>query len=377
MKFIYMFFALIAMTACGVNNQLQKFFFHKISDQNTKNSMSLEVCKLVFYFSKDPIVLPNKQAVAKNGVMTATYIFPKADITNEAQLMINKCNKEKGQFFSCSIKSIEKPIHGIELTVSYDPKHIDFQYDGFDAMSAQKAIVFTIYNKSLLEKLKELNTTILQTACNDKVPTIIIDCGHGGVDNGACGCFDTVEKKLTLDIGFQLAECVKKKGWNVILTRTADEFVSLDERTLIANNSNADLLISLHANFSKNEKAAGIETFYFDSSLLKPLSRYQVSNNSIIKNMSDNLRKLSNLLATSVHKELITAGKTKRSVIDRNVKQGAPQILLGAAIPSILVELGFISNQEEAKALLDPSYQNALIKGICNGLGQYLKQRVI
>ena len=386
MKIIQVIGALIIMPWLHAqDSQLQKLFFHTTGQSQAvgqnktlnKNALSLELSKLVFYFSQEPIItlLPNYKNNRLDGQITATFFFPKAEISSsEARQMVAHCNQQKESFYTMHVAPITKPINGIQLVITYDPKQIAFEHDSFEAIGGQKGIVFTFYDKNLLERLKLQTNTVLQTA-SATLPTVVIDCGHGGNDTGACGFFNIVEKELTQTIGHQLAHYVHERGWNVVLTRHADEYLALDERTSCANKTKADFLISLHANHASNEQASGIETFCFDRSLLKPLSAERVSQELLIKKMSDNLSRLSNLLATSIHQELLNAARTQREVIDRKVKRAVPQLLLGSTIPAILIELGFVSNKQEAQFLVDPAYQQALVKGIYQGMLTYLKKQ--
>lgn len=369
-------------------NQLQKVFVHSISDhidtesiahvQPIKHEISLELSKLVFYFTQEPVLLPTSEKEGLQGKKIVTYLFPKTDISSEAQSMLYKCNNQSSPYYSCIVKMVQKPVQAVEVTIVYDPKHVVYQYDAFEAIGSQKAIVFTFFNKQLLDRLKDMKTSILQTAqANFHKPKIVLDCGHGGSDSGACGEYATVEKEITLSVGKQLAQEITKRGWDVVLTRVEDVFVALDERTAIANKANADMFISLHANFSKNHTASGVETFFFDNNCLKHRSNVNYYSAYCVKQASDNAGARSNLLAQAIHENMLNESKKHRDVLDRKVKRAAAQVLLGSAIPAVLIELGFISNKNEALALKSESYRSALIEGICRGIQSYLTEKVL
>lgn len=379
MKVIKVVGACMSIPLLGASHiQLQKAFLHTHDTQHAvvkQKPLSLEMNKLVFYFSGEPILtrLPDYGTAPKNGMITVRFLFAAADISSsEAKQMITAINKYKNPHINYHISLVSKPVAGVQLSITYDPTMVAFDYDGFESIGGQKGMLFTFYDKSLLERLKSKSNTLLQTACAPQ-PTIVIDCGHGGQDTGALGFFGSIEKDLTRSIGLQLAQYAHERGAHVVLTRADDEFVALDERTSKANGTDAQLLVSIHANHASNQKASGIETFYFGHSLLKPINGQRVADEKLIHEMSDNLEKLSNHLAQSVHNHLIKNARVHAPVVDRKVKQAASQLLMGSTLPAILIEVGFISNEQEAALLLDHNYQQALVAGIYDGIVAYLK----
>lgn len=358
----------------GADNQLQKLYLHQNDVSKSMSASCVELGKLVFYFSQEPIitVLPDLHTKTNEPRSKVTFLLPKTTIgSEEARQMVARCNKTKNPYFTIALKAVTQPIEGLQLIITYDPSKILYKYHSFESIKTQNGLVFTFYNKQLLDLLKSKNDSILHTACND-VPKIIIDCGHGGQDTGAKGCATTVEKDLTRTLGQQLSQVLKKKGYTVVMTRKSDEFVELDKRTLIANKARPDLLISIHANYSTNPKAAGIETYYYDTKLLRTL--HSDSYDSVIKMMSDNLANLSKELAQSVHKEVVANTRTKANTADRKVKTAVSQMLIGSTMPAILLEVGFISNPQEAELLKDPEYQRLVVEGMSQGIAQFLSK---
>lgn len=221
------------------------------------------------------------------------------------------------------------------------------------------------------------------------VRRIVIDPGHGGKDFGAPGYLRGVhEKKIVLSIAKRLAEKIKKKlGYEAVLTRTSDRFLTLEERTAIANTKNADLFISIHTNSAKNRNAYGIETFFLNLATDEDAIRVAALENATsTKNISDLQTILSDLmknakinessrLAGSVQKELSRHLKQRYSKVrNKGVKQAPFYVLLGAQMPAILIETSFISNPRECRRLINAKYQDQLCDGIINGIRKYVRE---
>ncbi|MCP4107864.1 MAG: AMIN domain-containing protein [Desulfobacteraceae bacterium] len=219
------------------------------------------------------------------------------------------------------------------------------------------------------------------------VKRIVIDPGHGGRDAGAVGYNKRVlEKDIVLGIAKRLAKKIRQKiGCEVILTRTNDRFIALEERTAIANTKNADLFISLHTNAHKDRRAYGIETYFLniatdeDAILVaqrenaasrKNISDLQTILNDLMQNSKINE---SSRLAAIVQKNVCKHMKKKYSrVKNKGVKQAPFYVLLGADMPSVLIETSFISNKRECSRLTRADYQNDLSESIANGIRKYI-----
>lgn len=219
------------------------------------------------------------------------------------------------------------------------------------------------------------------------VQCIVIDAGHGGKDHGAPGYDDGVaEKDIVLTLAKQIATKLRKEiKCEVILTRSSDEFLTLDERTTIANKKRADLFISIHANASRNRDANGVETYFLNlakdqdsinvaarenATSEKNISDLHTILNSLMKNAKINE---SSRLAQYVQNSLISdLSNSHGTVLDKGVKQAPFYVLLGARMPAILVETGFISNKVECKRLSSPDYQETICDGIVKGVKSYI-----
>jgi N-acetylmuramoyl-L-alanine amidase len=220
------------------------------------------------------------------------------------------------------------------------------------------------------------------------VSRIVIDAGHGGKDPGARGYYSKAREK---DITLSIAKRLKKKledrlGCEVIMTRSKDTFLTLEERTAFANTKDADLFISIHVNAHRNKNAYGVETYFLNLATDEDAIRVAAMENATsTKNISDLQTILMDLmqnakinessrLASHVQTNMVGYLKKKYSDIrDKGVKQAPFYVLLGAQMPAILVETSFVSNPRECKRLMDPSYQDRLSEGIVLGIEDYIK----
>ena len=219
------------------------------------------------------------------------------------------------------------------------------------------------------------------------VKKIVIDPGHGGKDPGAPGYIKGVwEKDIVLKLATSLAKKLRKRlNCEVLLTRTTDRKLTLEERTAIANTQRADLFISMHCNAAKNKKAAGVETYILnlatDEQAISVAARENATSEKNISDLAYILNDLmkhakieeSTRLANDVHKAMIMGMKKKYSKIrDLGVKQAPFYVLLGARMPAILIEASFISNKTECKRLTTKSYRNDICNAIADGIEKYI-----
>lgn len=222
-------------------------------------------------------------------------------------------------------------------------------------------------------------------------PKVVIDPGHGGKDCGAIGPGGVMEKDVTLSVGLKLAERLSAEGFEVVLTRTSDAFVSLEERTEMANAEKADIFISVHANSVTRRNVRGIETFFlsFDASdeearrvaafenSFATSETPELGANDDIKNILLDLTMTeahheSSTLAEAIHTRLLRKTRTE----NRGVKQAPFVVLNGAAMPAVLVEIGFISNPAEERLLSGKKHQGELAGSIAEGVLEFRKTLV-
>lgn len=235
---------------------------------------------------------------------------------------------------------------------------------------------------------KGSQTSTLARQLGLHVGVIVLDPGHGGKDTGAISANGVYEK----DIVLQIAKKLKKKleattGCRVVLTRSTDRFLSLEERTAIANANKADLFVSLHTNAHDDHNLYGTETYFLNLSNNKESARVAALENAtstrkisdlehILKDIMLNTKiNESSQLAKSVQEKMISDLNRKYDgVKDLGVKQAPFYVLLGAEMPSVLVEVAFISNRKEEQRLRDGNFQESLATGISQGIGAYIEQ---
>ncbi len=253
--------------------------------------------------------------------------------------------------------------------------------------------VYIIGDKKIIIKVLEKTKKVkqyMQANLKSKIftKTIVIDPGHGGKDPGARGPKGRYEKVSVLKIASKLASTLRARGYKVYMTRSGDRYRSLKYRTKYANKKKADLFISLHANAVPKRKAykvKGIETYYLSPARSARAKRVAaLENQADLKSMAYSSKNIflmtqnrakitaSNKLALDVQNNLLYKLKSKyRDIKDNGVRKGPFWILVGAQMPSILVEIGYISHPVESKRLYSSSYQSLLATGIANGVDSY------
>ncbi len=367
---------LYAFQSLGVQPQ-QSMQLKKVYHHRSGQSKHLELGSLVFYFARKS--QPKVNVLQTNRIDSTheerVFFFPCADVSGrECNHMINRINKED-QAYAIFIESVDQPMKGIRVSIRYNMNDIALSYEFFESIGMQTGIVFRIFNKNILERLRgQMYRPILRTTWADHKPHIVIDCGHGGSDGGAVGIDGVQEKNVCLSVGTALASLLRIQGCQVMLTRKSDDTVLLDERTAYANACNADLLISIHANYAANRKVTGIETFYVMPGLFIPqFCTLTQAQKKIVYHVDNQVAVHSEKLARSVQRHVCTTiGLYHKNTVNRAVKHAVAQVLLGSRMPAVLVEIGFLSNKREAKLLVTPIYQYKLAQGICKGIMAYL-----
>lgn len=235
---------------------------------------------------------------------------------------------------------------------------------------------------------KGSETSTLARQLGLRVGRIVIDPGHGGKDKGAISPNGLYEKDIVLALAKKLKKSLEStSGCEVILTRTNDRFLSLEERTAIANAQKADLFISIHTNAHENRNLHGTETYFLNLSNDKESARVAALENAtstrrisdlenILKDIMLNTKiNESAKLAKTVQSNLIkNLRKNYNRVKDLGVKQAPFYVLLGAEMPSVLIETAFITNKNEEQRLSDKNFQKNLVAGISSGICSYIQQ---
>lgn len=220
-----------------------------------------------------------------------------------------------------------------------------------------------------------------------KIRRIVVDPGHGGHDPGAIGAGGTREKDVVLQIGLRLAKKLREElGVEVVMTRSTDVFLELQERTALANKVGADLFVSVHANAALNRATSGIETYYLNLAKTEKVAQLAAKENGTTLEKVSLLQAVlfdlmanyklndSARLADEVQKALHhRVGGRYEGVRNLGVKQGPFYVLVGATMPSILVETSFLSNGREEERLKDPAYQELIAAGVLEGIHGYVE----
>ncbi len=220
-----------------------------------------------------------------------------------------------------------------------------------------------------------------------KNKTIVLDPGHGGKDGGAVGYKRYLEKKVVLQISNRFAKILRKDGYKVYMTRSSDKFIKLRERTKFANKKNADLFISIHANAvpKKNvKKATGIETYFLSTDRSARAVRIAAKENAVdmknfksgqtgyLEGMNNRKTIASNKLAIDIQQGVLsTLRKHYKDVKDGGVRGGPFWVLVGAQMPAVLVEVGFISHPKESLRLVNKRYQQHFAEGLAESINRY------
>jgi N-acetylmuramoyl-L-alanine amidase len=220
-------------------------------------------------------------------------------------------------------------------------------------------------------------------------PVVVIDPGHGGYDSGTEAGAPLLEKDLALQIALRLQGELERSGIHAILTRTGDYFVTLADRTAFANKAGADLFISIHLNSSPDAATTGIETYYLDNTTDRATMRIAAMENAsagaygttaggdlnyILSDMRQQYKANESVALASMI-EAQTAADLNASlgahVSALGAMRGPFYVLVGAQMPAVLVECGFLSNRDEAASLASARYQQVLAQGIAEAVVHY------
>lgn len=219
---------------------------------------------------------------------------------------------------------------------------------------------------------------------------IVIDAGHGGKDSGALSDKkgSLKEKDIVLSAALKLGNELKKRGYRVLYTRSSDKFINLRDRTKYANDKRADLFISIHANAAPNAAKAksseGLETFFLSPARSERSKKAAEKENqgdfeemnyfskqSVLNFLNREKIVASNKLAIDVQKNILTQTRKKYRIVDGGVREAPFWVLVGAQMPAILIEIGYITHPSEGKRIASKSFQDLLVKGIADGVESY------
>jgi N-acetylmuramoyl-L-alanine amidase len=221
------------------------------------------------------------------------------------------------------------------------------------------------------------------------VKHVVLDAGHGGKDPGAIGPGGIREKTVVLDIARRVKKILEAKGgYRVSLTRNRDRYLSLEERTAYANAKKADLFVSVHANANRSRRLRGVETYFLnftnnEESLkvaarenkisLKRMKQARSEEAVILASLQLQFQRDESLnLANFIQSSMISQLRKRYSrVTDKGVKQALFYVLVGAKMPSALVEVSYVTNLDEARRLKSATYRQSIARGIADGIATY------
>jgi N-acetylmuramoyl-L-alanine amidase len=225
----------------------------------------------------------------------------------------------------------------------------------------------------------------LTRALGLKVNRIVIDAGHGGHDEGTHGANGLLEKDVVLDVALRLSKLVQSRlGADVLLTRSDDTFIPLPERTAIANAGHADLFLSIHANSSPSPVVAGTETFFLNftnsASALDVAARENAGSEKSVGELKDLISSItlndkiaeSQTFAQTIQDAIFPqVARSNVAAKNRGVKRAPFVVLIGASMPSVLAEIGFLTNLREESNLSKPEYRQKIAEALYKGVAQY------
>lgn len=403
-KYVFSIIVLLvghAYGATALHNKLCKVYHHR----NAHAQTSIELGSCVLYFEDRPIInslperIPSASEQQKNKTKY-TFFLPAVSVNDHAcRGMIVALNRQKTTNYEVRLQEVSKPIQGIKVIIAYDNNKVNFSYDYYESDGKQRGLVFRFFNKELLDKIGAKNPGLLRTALVKKKPLVVLDFGHGGSDAGAVANA-IKEKDITATIGRHVAHLLKKQGISVELTRKKDCTLALDQRTYLSSKyDDVALFVSLHANAAENDNVAGIETYYLDSDLLSALrpeslclyptcidiekeseksmtslQTHRAPYKEVVLELLNTRCQESKKLAHLVHTNLLNLVGKKYPIADRRVRPYAYQVLVGSFTPAILIELGFITNKNEAALLKQKEYQQLLADAISKAICAYIKE---
>lgn len=301
------------------------------------------------------------------------------------EFKIAQNSKERVRFVINSSKEIKIP-----LEVSAKKAVLVFP----NAKSLNSPSIASLFEEPKIAKTPPKTTTTstakVTTAVNvngvGKKKVIVIDPGHGGKDCGAISVGRVCEKVIVLNISKYLNEELKKRGYQVYMTRSKDIFIGLRERTRFANNKNADLFISIHANaISENrEKLEGVESYFLSTARSERAKKVAALENkddtevmnyfskqSFLNTLNTQRIVASNRLAIDIQYGMLQAVRGKYKVVDGGVREGPFWVLVGALMPSVLLEVGYLTHPKEGERLNQSAFQKLLALGIADGVDNY------
>jgi len=365
-----------------------------VSGINTLQKALVQKGELQLYFSK-PLLQNTLSHSVLNAPHRVIYDFENTRLAHSRVASGLPDNVRISQYKQAVVRIViesDKPFK----FAGYQPFFPENQYN-IVVPKASKTLLKAHHAPGIIKKMTEpkllsRETTVALPSGLGRSKLIVIDAGHGGHDAGAVSG-GKKEKDVVLQIAKKIEQELRKRGHPVYMTRTSDRFLTLPQRTKIADEKNAAAFVSIHANSvpkNKQTKVQGIETFFLQKTRDARSKRIaERENKSVLKGASVLSRNIildsvlsgpkivqSNKLAIDVQRRILSNVRSRhRSVRDGGVKHAPFWVLVGASRPSVLVEVGYISHPVERQRLCNPQYQNLLAKGIAEGVDAYLLNR--
>lgn len=346
----------------------------------------------IIFFVTGCATVPKREAVSFKGTITSIdgirYIPSNAIIQNykashawdpvARKLVIKKRNKEAVFCIGANVALVDNNLQKMPASVRMHSGKIMIPASFVNLVLKEMFMPSTSYAKRRIPTYKGKYA----------VRTIVIDPGHGGRDPGAISSSGIREKDINLAIAKKIKAHLQNNGVKVILTRDSDRFISLWKRAHMANEKMADFFISIHANAARSKYVKGIEVYYL-SEAVDDMARATAAAENVVlqyENSSFNTKGFETSVGTTLGDmlykenraesielaESISEGMSKAlGVKNRGVKRAKFYVLKGARMPSVLIEIGFLSNRSEAKRLKDPYYQKKLAKAVVDGILLY------
>ncbi|MBX7490234.1 N-acetylmuramoyl-L-alanine amidase family protein [Helicobacter turcicus] len=329
-------------------------------------------------------VLENKDAIRyvydiNAELLGSARVF---DFQDNASIKIAQNSKEKVRLVIALPKRAE-----IDLDV--EKKRANFRIPNLK-MQTDSISIAALFDRKATQKVESRINKTPQKIATTKGKIIVVDPGHGGKDCGAIGVEKVCEKAIVLKIGKYLSDELRKRGYRVYMTRQKDVFIGLRQRTTFANNKNADLFISIHANAIAENKAKfeGVESYFLSTARSERAKKVAALENkddtevmnyfskqSFLNTLNTQRIVASNKLAIDIQYGILQELRQKyKGIIDGGVREGPFWVLVGALMPSVLLEVGYITHPTEGKRINQSAYQKALALGIADGVDGYFQK---
>ena len=376
-NFFYIFFIFISFLLSNTSKEIDSFLYDDIYYFSLTEFCDTQDYKYIYYEDKSKVAI-----LFGNTKATFTVNSSFVQVDKQTIQLLNKMRMEDNVFYLPANSFNQLSRYFRTPTVSYNQLNQSF--------------IILPFMEQVTENNQEPSDTILYNLYSNiknsdqqwSLNRIVIDAGHGGKDPGAIGYYNIKEKNIALDIANALGQYIENNHSDieVIYTRQDDTFLGLRDRTNIANEQKGQIFISIHANASTTKSARGFEIFLLGPSNVDEAMDVAIRENASIA-FEDNQEQYNteNQIIASLSQMTFLKESEKLAVfIENNVKKELPKtrirgikqagfyVLVGASMPNLLVEVGFISNRSEAKLLNKSSYRKQMAYSIYQGIEDYI-----